>query len=54
MNKSLFILWTIALVCNIISCVVGNPANWVLVFCPLISVWTFSWERWQDEKKNQN
>lgn len=42
----LAILWSIVLVADIISAVVGNDPSWVLVFCPLIILVMDKWENY--------
>ena len=40
----LAICWTLVLITDIISVVVGNAPTWVLVFCPLIILVRDKWE----------
>lgn len=44
MKLLLAILWSFALVVDIISAVTGNAPNWILVFCPIIVVVMDKWE----------
>lgn len=44
MKLLLAILWSIVMVVDIISAVVGNDPNWILVFCPLIILVMDKWE----------
>ena len=40
------IMWSIVLVADIISAVVGNDPSWVLVFCPLTILVMDKWENY--------
>ena len=44
MKLLLAILWSVVMVVDIISAVVGNAPNWILVFCPLIILVMDKWE----------
>ena len=53
MTTLMLVLWTIVLVGDIMMAVLGDPPNWVFVFCPLIAVWFNSlMEYIHYEKKN--
>lgn len=49
-NLVLAILWTVALVSNIISACIGNKPSWVLVCCPLIVLVIDYWTKYVAEK----
>lgn len=40
----LAICWTLVLITDIISAVIGNAPTWTLVFCPLIILVMDKWE----------
>ena len=44
MKLLLAILWSIVMVTDIISAVIGNTPTWTLVFCPLIILVMDKWE----------
>ena len=44
MKLLLAILWSVVMAVDIISAVVGNDPNWILVFCPLIILVMDKWE----------
>lgn len=44
MKLLLAILWSVVMVVDIISAVIGNAPTWVLVFCPLIILVIDKWE----------
>lgn len=44
MKLLLAILWSVVMVIDIISAVIGNDPNWILVFCPLIILVMDKWE----------
>lgn len=44
MKLLLAILWSIVMVADIISAVVGNAPSWILVFCPLVILVMDKWE----------
>ena len=53
MTSLMFVLWSIVLAGDIVMAVLGDPPNWVFVFCPLIAVWFNSlMEYIHYEKKN--
>ena len=37
-KMSLALIWTIVLIFDILSAYSGNESNWMLVFCPLITL----------------
>lgn len=39
----LAIIWTIALITDIVSCVMGYEPSWILVFCPLVCLTLNYW-----------
>lgn len=45
MKLLLAILWSVVMVVDIISAVVGNAPSWILVFCPLVIL---VMDRWED------
>lgn len=45
MDMFLAICWTIALLCDILCCVMGSAPNWVLVFAPLVVVVFNAWNK---------
>lgn len=50
MNLTLAILWTFALVTDIVSYAAGNEPSWILVFCPLVCLVFGYWEKYFFEK----
>ena len=50
MELMLAIMWTVALVCDIITCALGSAPTWVLVFCPLIILVLDKWEAYFKSK----
>ena len=44
MKLLLAILWSVVMAVDIISAVVGNDPNWILVFCPLVILVMDKWE----------
>ena len=40
---SLALIWTIVLISDILSAYSGNEPNWILVFCPLITLVSNYW-----------
>ena len=44
MKLLLAILWSVVMAIDIISAVVGNDPNWILVFCPLIILVMDKWK----------
>lgn len=51
MKLMLAVLWSIALVADIISAVIGNEPSWVLVFCPLVIL---VMDKWEDYVKSRH
>jgi hypothetical protein len=49
MNLVLAVLWTFALITDIISCAMGNDPSWILVLCPLGILVLDYWEKVIDE-----
>lgn len=44
MKLLLAILWSVVMAVDIITAVVGNDPNWILVFCPLVILVMDKWE----------
>ena len=44
MKLLLAILWSVVMVVDIISAVIGNAPTWVLVFCPLTILVIDKWD----------
>ena len=44
MEKTLAVLWTLALGVNILSCTLGSEPTWLLVFVPLTCLVKEKWE----------
>ena len=51
-NNPIFlaICWTVALILDIASCLIGNEPNWGLVFCPMILLVIRCWIDYYDYK----
>lgn len=50
MNLILAILWTFALITDIVAYAVGNEPSWSLVFCPLVCLVVAYWDRYFFDK----
>ena len=50
MKLTLAILWSIVLATDIVSAIVGNEPNWILVFCPLAILVIDKWENYMKSR----
>lgn len=50
MDLTLAIMWSVALVADIICMACGGEASWILVFCPLIILVLDKWERYFENR----
>lgn len=51
MKLTLALLWTFALIVDIISAAAGNEPSWALVFCPLVILVMDRWEVYFKSRK---
>jgi len=45
MSLFIAVLWTLVLVADVVSCIMGKDPNWYNVFCPLIVVVLDYWDK---------
>lgn len=50
MDLTLAIMWSVVLIVNFISMLVGCEATWILVFCPLTILVLDKWERYFENR----
>ena len=53
MNLILALIWTLALICDIIAMLMGDEPSWVLALCPLIILVWDRWGHYIKEKRNE-
>jgi hypothetical protein len=46
----LAIMWTVVLLCDIVSLATGGSPSWIMVFCPLVVLVFRCWEEFLEGK----